>query len=443
MAILSGCSYSPKSYVVPQEDLATYNPKDFGSKSKVAFVSSNDTTNQDNQSEYSNESENDLIIKAIFYEMRGDYKKSHYYYNILYQKTKGEAYLFKELTTALYAGIKSPNIDKLKELVKKYPTNVQYKRVLLSFYINDRDVKNAKKLAKELLKESKMAIDYELSASPYILDGEYKKAIELLDKAYEKSYNEDILLKITTLYANFLNDVDEAVKRLEEHRERFGCSPKICNQLLEIYSKQQKIEPLIEIYKELYDKTKIRIYAIKLVEAYIYNKDFDKAIEFLKNDFHDDELLYEVYLANKDYKNALKIADKLYKETKKARWLAESAMALYESAKDKNDEHMLKEFIDKFEKALDGGIKDSVYLNYYGYTLIDKNIDVKKGVELVKRALKYQPDNSYYLDSLAWGYYKLNMCKKAYEVMKRVVEMEGLKEEEIAMHWKAIQECNK
>jgi len=432
-----GCSYSPKSYVIPQEDLAVYNPKDFNtphiispSPHKISF-------------ETSRENENDLIIKAIFYEMRGDYKKSHYFYNLLYQKTKGKAYLLKELTTALYAGIKSPNIDKLKELVKKEPSNVQYKRILLSFYINNRKIKEAKELSKELLKISQMAIDYELSASPYILDGEYQKAIELLTKAYEKSYNEDILLKITTLYANFLNDPYEAARRLEEHRKKFGCSPKVCNQLLEIYSKTQQIEPLMQIYKDLYHKTKLEIYAIKFVEALIYKKEFDKAIFFLTHEYRNDELLYEVYLAKKDYKNALKVAQKLYKETKKPRWLAESAMALFEATPNKTDKKMLKKVVEKFEKAINSGARDSVYLNYYGYTLIDKDLDAKKGVELVKEALREEPNNSYYLDSLAWGYYKLNRCKEAYNTMKRVVEMEGLEEEEIATHWRAIQECNR
>jgi hypothetical protein len=64
-------------------------------------------------------------------------------------------------------------------------------------------------------------------------------------------------------------------------------------------------------------------------------------------------------------------------------------------------------------------------------------------VEIVKDALKAQPNNSYYLDSLAWGYYKLHMCKEAYREMKRVVDMEGLDEEDIAQHWTAIQNCNK
>jgi len=47
----------------------------------------------------------------------------------------------------------------------------------------------------------------------------------------------------------------------------------------------------------------------------------------------------------------------------------------------------------------------------------------------------------YYLDSLAWGYYKERDCDKAYKMMKRVVDEEGLEEPEIIEHWDAIKQC--
>jgi len=428
--LFSGCSYSPKITKVSKEELADYNPKDFSSP-PLSYPFEDRIGNED-----------DLIIQAIYYEMNGDYKKSNYFYNILFEKTGGVEYLFKELSTALYAGIDSKNISKLEEYIKKNPSNIQLKRLLISFYINEKKNEKAKRIGEELISKSGEAIDYELSASPYILSGDYKKAINLLTKAYNRSYNEDILLKITILLANYLNDIDDAIERLENHRMMYGCSEKVCSQLIEIYTKQQKIKPLLSVYLDLYKKTKKEIYAIKIVEGYIYTKEFDKAIDFLQKDYSNDELLYELYLAKKDYNNALIVADKLYAIEKSPRWLAESAMALYESAKDKNDKKMLDEVIKKFEKAIKDGAKDSVYLNYYGYTLIDKNIDIPKGIEIIKEALKDQPTNSYYLDSLAWGYYKLHECKKAYTEMKKVVEVEGLKEEDIAQHWRAIQKCN-
>ncbi|HHH51100.1 MAG TPA: hypothetical protein ENK76_01850 [Campylobacterales bacterium] len=230
---------------------------------------------------------------------------------------------------------------------------------------------------------------------------------------------------------------------MENHRMIYKCSEKLCNQLVEIYTKQKKIKALMSVYLDLYKKTKKEVYAVKIVEGYIYMQEFDKAINFLQNDYNNDELLYELYLAKKDYINALMVAEKIYAIEKSPRWLAESAMALYESAKDKNDKKMLDEVVQKFEKALKEGIKDSVYLNYYGYTLIDKDIDIQRGVDIIKDALNEQPNNSYYLDSLAWGYYKLHECKEAYKEMKKVVDVEGLKEEDIAQHWTAIQQCNR
>jgi len=434
ITVLIGCSYSTKRYVAPQEDLAKYS---YSSNRVMATEGGKDSFLA------VGDSVNDLIIQAIFYESKGDYKRSNRFYNTLYNRTNGLAYLIKELTTALYADLESSNVKRLEELVEREPNNIQYKRILLSFYINNRDIDRGKRLADELLNISKMAIDYELSASPYIINGEYQKAVELLTEAYGKGYNEDILLKITTLYGTFLKRIDIAIEKLEDYRERFGCSPKVCTTLLEIYSKEEKIEPLIEIYKALYDKTKIKIYATKMVEGYIFIGEYDKAISILKGEYRNDELLYEVYLAKSDYRSAFKIAEKLYRETKKPRWLAESAMALYEASPDKSDREMLKEFVRRFETALNEGSEDSVYLNYYGYTLIDKDLDVEGGMELIKRALKHQPDNSYYLDSLAWGYYKLNMCDEALRTMKRVVDMEGLSEKEIATHWRAIQKCSR
>jgi len=426
--VLISCSYTPNVKKVTKEELPNYNPKHF-SKPNI------------NSDRIANE--NDLIIQAIWYEMQGDFKQSNYFYNILYDKTGSVEYMFRELTTALYGGISSKNISKLEEWTKKNPDNIASKRLLISFYINERMNQKAKKVGSELISESGKAIDFELSASPYILSGEYKEAVKLLEKAYNKSFNEDILIKITTILANYLHDIDGAIEHLERYRGQNRCSEKVCNQLVEIYTKLQQINPLMSVYHDMYKETKKDVYAVKIVEGYIYTENFNKAIKFLKNEYNNDELLYELYLAKKDYSSALDIAEKLFVTQKKPKWLAESAMALYESAENKNDDTMLKKVINKFEKALNAGIKDSVYLNYYGYTLIDKNIDIARGVEIVKDALKEHPDNSYYLDSLAWGYYKLNLCKKAYIEMKKVVDIEGLDEEDIAEHWTTIQNCNR
>ncbi|MDB4257274.1 hypothetical protein N9818_00310, partial [Arcobacteraceae bacterium] len=83
------------------------------------------------------------------------------------------------------------------------------------------------------------------------------------------------------------------------------------------------------------------------------------------------------------------------------------------------------------------------YQNYYGYLLIDYNINVQKGINLIKSALKTSPNNVAYLDSLAWGYYKLGECKKAFNIMEKVIIVTGLEDLEMKHHWNMIEECKK
>ena len=424
---LVGCSntyHVPNSskVVISKEKLSTYNPKNFSKKRKNQSIANEDG----------------LIIKAIWLEEQHNYKESNRFYAELYDKTHKEEYLLKELTTAHYAGVLSKNLPELKAYISEHPNNLQAKRLLLSFNLQRKKFNQAKVIGEKLVQQSKQAIDYELVANPYIFTADYPKAVSLLEKAYQSTKNEDILLKIVAIEINYLHQIDKAIARLETHRQNEGCSEKICLQLVSIYVQQNRIEKLIPIYKALAIATKKEIYIEKLIESYLYSKDLQGAIDFLEKEYHNDTLLYSLYMENKRYKKAHTLAQKLLKTTKDPKWYAESAISLYESLSNNNDKEALNQVVEAFEQALKSGVKNPVYLNYYGYTLIDKDIDINKGIDIIKKALVQEPENTYFMDSLAWGEYKLGECKKAYKTMKKVVEIEGLKEKEIIEHWNAI-----
>jgi tetratricopeptide (TPR) repeat protein len=422
-----GCSnYKPNGTIIAKDKLAEYNPKHFSNK-EVSSSSIRHIKNED-----------ELIMKAIWYEQQGDFKHSNQLYNRLYKETNNSEYLLKESMTALYTGKRSNNISRLEKYAKERPSDIQLQRILLSSLLNEKRYDESKEVAKKLLSKSTQAIDYELAANPYIYTAEYKEAIRLLSEAYNKTYNEDILIKISTLLVNYMKNIPDAVARLERHRAKRGCGEKVCLQLLDIYAQQNNLDKIISVYRSLYSKTKDTLYAEKLIDIYIYKKEYRKAIDFLKNQYDNKELLYALYIEKKDYEKAVKLAKELLNKTGDPKWYAESAMALFESSKNKDDKAMLEEVINSFDKALEKGIKNSVYLNYYGYTLIDKEIDIPKGMTIVKKALKMEPDNTYYLDSLAWGYYKLHECDKAYKIMKKVIDIEGLNEKELIEHWDTI-----
>jgi tetratricopeptide (TPR) repeat protein len=213
--------------------------------------------------------------------------------------------------------------------------------------------------------------------------------------------------------------------------------------LIDLYVKEQNIDHILQTYKALYEKEPKEEYLGKIIEIYVYNRDFDSLISFLESNHANDEILYDLYKKEKRYKKAIKLSEKFYLEENNPHWLAEKAILTYEAADNKDDPKMLESVASLFDQAVALGVDDSIYLNYYGYTLIDKGLDIDKGLRLIRKALKQQPDNSYYLDSLAWGYYKKGECLKAYTTMEKVVAKEGTEEPEIKEHWEKIQECQK
>jgi len=240
----------------------------------------------------------------------------------------------------------------------------------------------------------------------------------------------------------YTHEQKKAIQLLETHRRmNVVHSTQIYFKLLKLYIEENDIEGLLDTYKALYEHDDDPQYLQKIIEAYVYKLDFEGAIAFLEEKRVDEKTLYELYKRQHHFDKALKLAEKFYENDKNARWLAEKAIMLYEKSDNKNDKKMIANVIKNFDEAIAAGVDDSLYLNYYGYTLIDKDIDIEKGMKIIADALKQQPHNTYYLDSMAWGYYKTSECKKAYDMMKKVVDQEGLKEPEIAEHWEAIQKC--
>ena len=392
-------------------------------------------------------SEDELVISAIFYESYKAYDSAYLLYKKLFENKKDEIYLFKASTSALLSQKHiQESILMLQDWEKMHPKQVTIKRLLLPLYLTARQNKDAQKEAQKLLELSLKSHDLELASQAFLYSGLYKKGVELLTKAYNKMPNETILLRLTSLMDEMTGERKKAIQLLETHRRMNTSSNDILKKLLLLYQKEKNIDGLISIYQTLYDEEKDSDYLQKIVDIYLSKRDYDAAIEYmerykLQNTFPYDTILYELYRTKKYYTKAIALLEVLFEKDKDPKWIAEKAILAFEKAKNKDDKKMLHDVIRYFEEAIKLGNDDSLYLNYYGYTLIDKDIDIKKGMKVISDALKQQPYNTYYLDSLAWGYYKQKSCEKAYSLMKKVVEEEGLTQKDIVAHWDAIQKC--
>ena len=389
-------------------------------------------------------SEDEWIIRAIWLEELAAYSKSGKIYNKLYAATGKKEYLFKEVSSSIYskAGL-SESLKKLKKWTTANPDNLAGRRLLLALYMNMKLFDEAAKISTYLVEHSDHDSDLELAANPYFFSGQYEKGVELLSKLYRSTKQERILLRIVAVYAQYLNEPQKAIQLLETHRRIEDASPDVYKMLIDLYVKEQKIDHILEVYKALYEKEPEEEYLGKIMEIYVYNRDFKGLITFLETNHANDEVLYDLYKKERQFEKAKTLSETFYRKDHNPVWLAERAILTYEAARDKDDKKMLEELVSLFEEALSKGVDDSIYLNYYAYTLIDKEIDIDKGMEIIAKALKQQPDNSFYLDSLAWGYFKKGECLQAYTIMEKVVEIEGLEEPEIKEHWEKIQKCQK
>ncbi len=386
--------------------------------------------------------EDELIIRGILYDEYKAYENSYQVYKRLFDETGTEVYLFKEATASLLSRKHIvESIDRLKIWDEKYPDKIEIRRLLIPLYLTIRQVKNAKTEAEFLLEQSTSPMDLDLASNSFLYAGEFNRALELLSKIYETMPREAVLLRMVEIMDEFTGERRKAIQLLESHRRMNIVSHDVYVKLLLLYQKEKDIDGILDTYKALYEQDRSDEFLAKIIDAYVYKRDIDGAIGFLEKDKSKNELLYQLYKTKRDFTKAITLVDKLYEKDKNAKWIAEKGVLIFENSKDKDDKKMIEDVLSHFEEAMALGNDDSIYLNYYGYTLIDKEVDIKKGMKIIEDALVQQPNNTYYLDSLAWGYYKKRDCDKAYSLMKRVVDEEGLEEKEIIDHWHAIKQC--
>jgi len=380
------------------------------------------------------------ILFGLRAEQLKEYNAASNIFNALWEKSNKKEYLYKSLQNDLAIQQNKRVISRVDEITKGSLDDFILVRLKIVALIGETKFEQARVLAIELVDRSKKDNDYILVSEIYVKQKKYDTAVKYLESAYTIDYNEKILDRMSIiLYVNLQRSKD-AIAQLETHARMHGCSKMICTRLIGFYSNENNVEGLLSVYLRLYELEKSKDTAKKIVQIYVYQKDYIKLMSFLQSSSSDDELLLQVYINAKNYKKASTLAEKLYSETNDINYLGQSAIFEYESHKNKNDKKMQNRVIDKLKKVASIE-KRPLYLNYLGYLLIDHSIDIKGGMKYVREALKIEPNSAFYLDSLAWGYYRLGNCKKATQIINKVKKLDGGDDPEVLNHVKAIKKC--
>lgn len=75
-------------------------------------------------------------------------------------------------------------------------------------------------------------------------------------------------------------------------------------------------------------------------------------------------------------------------------------------------------------KALKASPDDFSVLNFLGYGLINREIDVKRGMGYIRQALKIEPRSGAIIDSLGWGYFKQGENTQALMFIEQAIVLE-------------------
>lgn len=379
-----------------------------------------------------------LILKALFAVQEHDFENAAILYKELYENYGDKAYLINAIKLSLAQNNTTISSNLTREGYEKYPDDNNMKRFYVAQLIKENDLSGAQKIIEDLLIIEKSEQNYKLLGAIFTFQNNFENALKLYEEAYKIDKSEQTLMQIADLNIR-LGKLNVAISLLETYTRINGCTPNICSRLISIYAANQNIDGLLWVYLQAYEAFKDEESAQKIVELYMYKNDTKNAILFLEKTKQNPVLLIDLYAYQKEFKKAKELSYKMYQETEDINYLAKTAIYTYEGSKDKKS--VVDEVAKNFEIVV-ANSDDPLYLNYYGYLLIDHDVDISKGIELVKKALLKEPDSYYYLDSLAWGYYKLNQCKEALEVMDKFIE-QNKDEDEIKKHYDLIKKCAK
>jgi len=365
-------------------------------------------TNTDRGSQKVFANEDTYILYALYAEQIRDYSSAATFFKRLYKKSSKKEYLYRYLGDLLVLKNYTKVIAIVDKTTKGTLEDVSLQRIKIVALSELFRLKEAATLSKKVVEKSKDVKDYLLLSDIYIKLKKPKMALKYLN---------------TYINSN-------------------GCSKKICSKIIMLYANINDVEGVLKTYLRLYSLDKEEDIAKKIVQIYAYKKDFVNMMNFLENSRSDDESLLELYANFQKYDKAYVLAKELYEKSSNMEYLAKSAIYEYESSVNKNDKKMLSKVISTLEKVVDNE-KRPLYLNYLGYIMVDHEVNIKDGMRYIKEALEAEPNSVYYLDSLAWGYYKMGNCKKADSIMQSLENRDGADNEEVLLHVNAIHKCLK
>jgi tetratricopeptide (TPR) repeat protein len=283
----------------------------------------------------------------------------------------------------------------------------------------------------------------------------------------EVQFNMVLLERDEGLLTDALDRVQDILKRTEKANGRYSESDKqnrrvFLSHQAQIDEELGRYEDEIAVWKELKTIMPSNDGRIdrSIVDAYRASKNLDKALEYSEQALKEHPDSTALKLARADMiaekgrlEEGIKALQQMTKGTDEDLEVLSMMANVYQRAKKSDEaqniaETIVKQFPDNptayfqegaiyerikkyneaeraFRKALDLEKDNPAILNYLGYMLADRGTKLDEAVSLIEKALKQDPTNGAYLDSLGWAYFRQNKLDLAEEYLTKALKFSG------------------
>jgi len=303
--------------------------------------------------------------------------------------------------------------------------------------------------------DSNFLTAYSPLAASYGNQGIYDQAKKWSLKAYEKR---DMLPKIERLMVEYTHAIyfgtpTEELKYLRQMNEIDDQSTMVFYSIGNAYRDIYQYEKAISAYErslEIQKKWEIKPFWVLgytfLGSAYHKTGQYRKERKLYKKaekDFPGDPALLhrQAVLALSTGKN--READEYIEQYVSVRkeGLASDAIIASWLGSIYGDAQILDKAEEYYRQSLSMEPESAWLQNNLAYFLIDKEINISEGLQLVDKVLESEPENYLYLDTKGWGLYKQGNYQEALEVLERSWKLKPVYDHDVYLHLEAAKKA--
>ena len=315
----------------------------------------------------------------------------------------------------------------LQRLSNNDPDNLRLKILLGEVLKRRKSYVDASKVFRQVLEvePNNFTANFRLAESLARV-GERKEAIEILLHMLEINGSDQDAVLIRTSLAFVYQDArqfEKSIALFQAIIQKNSENDLAKLRLSYVFKESGQLEKALTLSKELLgkyegssykDNPQKEYYLIAHAQILSAANRLQEAIQLLRDQRlqhpKPDELYVvesQLYLEHKDYFQAQQLIEEAISQYSDKEKLQFQLAAIYERQGEFEKSTTL------FKKILRKNPEHAGVLNYLGYMLADKGIQLKEALGYIERALRLDPHNGAYLDSLGWVYFRLNELEKA------------------------------